>query len=140
MKVKPGEHSKSIVLFDGVCNFCNRSVRFVIRRDREGRFQFAPLQSDLGRRMLQENHLPVDAMSTIVLVENSKVSTRSTAALRIARGLRFPWWMAYYLFIWVPPVLRDLPYRLIARWRYRIFGRQESCPLPPPGIAERFLA
>jgi predicted DCC family thiol-disulfide oxidoreductase YuxK len=132
--------SKAIVLFDGVCNFCNASVRFIIHRDREGRFRFAPLQSDVGRQLLKEHDQPTDAMSTMVLIEDGEVSTRSTAALRIARHLRFPWWLAYYALIWIPPFIRDVPYRMIARWRYRVFGRKDACPIPPAGVAERFLA
>jgi predicted DCC family thiol-disulfide oxidoreductase YuxK len=132
--------SNAIVLFDGVCNFCNSSVRFIVRHDKSGRFHFAPLQSDVGRRLLEERHLPTDSMSTMLLIEGSEVSTRSTAALRIARHLRFPWWVAYYVFIAVPKFIRDVPYNIIARVRYRVFGRTDTCPLPPPGITERFLA
>ncbi len=138
--MKPDPASNAVVLFDGVCNFCNSSVRFIVRHDESGRFHFAPLQSEVGKRLLEQHHLPTDAMSTMVLLEGNQVSTRSTAALRIARHLRFPWWIAYYVFIAVPKLIRDIPYNIIARVRYRIFGRTDRCPLPPPGITERFLA
>ena len=116
-----------VILFDGVCNLCNSSVQFVIRRDRRARFKFAPLQSQ-GEA----------AGDSIVLVDNGRRYTRSTAALRIARHLDFPWNLAYALIV-VPRPLRDAAYDFIARRRYRWFGRRDVCMTPTPELRSRFL-
>jgi predicted DCC family thiol-disulfide oxidoreductase YuxK len=129
-----------IILFDGVCNFCNGWVRFVIRRDPRGQFRFAPLQSQIARDILAPRGLPPETLDTVVLIEGEKTFTRSTAALRIARRLRFPWPLVYYAAIWIPRRLRDLAYRFIAARRYRWFGKMGSCPVPSPQAASRFLA
>lgn len=133
-----GETSPPIVLFDGVCNLCSGSVQFLLKRDPEGRFRFAPLQSDAGRRLMAEHGLPVDSLSSVVLIEGGRVWQESAAALRIARHLRGPWKLLR-IFAIVPRPLRDLVYRWIARNRYRWFGRTETCWLPTPELEERFL-
>jgi predicted DCC family thiol-disulfide oxidoreductase YuxK len=131
----------AIVLFDGVCNFCNGSVHFIVDRDPAGRFRFAAQQSPEGARLLRQLGLPPaeGAPESILLVEGDRVYDRSTAALRIARRLRFPWWLLYGL-IAVPRPLRDLVYGFIARNRYRWFGRTEQCRLPTPSLRARFLS
>ncbi|MEE8583248.1 MAG: DCC1-like thiol-disulfide oxidoreductase family protein, partial [Acidobacteriota bacterium] len=112
----------SIVLFDGVCNMCNWTVQFILRRDRRERFLFAPLQSEKGRELLQRHRLPPDQLDSIVLVEAGRAFTSSSAALRIARGLPGLWPLLYG-FIAVPRFIRDAVYDWIARNRYRWFGR-----------------
>src|ERR1051326_6883404 len=92
----------AVVLFDGVCNFCNGSVRFIVRRDPGRRFRFAALQSEAGRELREGHGLGTSGIETMVFVENGRTYTRSTAALRIARGLGGLWPLAYYLLIWVP--------------------------------------
>ena len=129
----------TIVLFDGVCNFCNAWVKFIIPRDPCARFRFAALQSEVGRKLLEQHGLPVDALDTLVVIESRRAFTHSTAALRIARRLSFAWPALYYAAIWIPRPLRDALYTGFARRRYRWFGRSETCPLPPPGIARRFI-
>ena len=126
----------ALVLFDGVCSFCNASVLFVIDRDPSERFVFAPLDSDVGQRTLSQHSLTVGP-STMVLVEDDTVYTRSTAALRIARRMRFPWPLLY-AFILVPRVLRDALYSAFAARRYW-FGRTESCRVPTPELKRRFV-
>lgn len=126
-----------IVLFDGECNFCNASVRFILDRDPQGQFQFAPLQSATGRSLLADSDVG-DDVDSIVLIEEGDVSTHSTAALRIARGLNAPWsWT--YAFILVPGFLRDGCYRLFAKYRYSLFGKRDECMIPTPDIRSRFL-
>jgi len=126
-----------IVLFDGECNFCNASVRFILDRDPKGEFQFAPLQSDTGRRLFANSSVGRD-IDSIVLIEDGDVSTHSTAALRIARRLNAPWsWT--YAFILVPGFLRDGCYRLFAKYRYSLFGKRDECMIPTPDIRSRFL-
>jgi predicted DCC family thiol-disulfide oxidoreductase YuxK len=125
---------KPVVLFDGVCNLCNGMVRFVLARDPRGTFRFASLQSAAARRLLAGAVPP----ETIVLIEAGKTYTKSCAALRIARGLRFPWPLLYG-FVAVPRPLRDLVYDWVARHRYAWFGKRESCMLPAPELRGRFM-
>jgi predicted DCC family thiol-disulfide oxidoreductase YuxK len=132
------ETTKSIVLFDGVCNLCNGAVQFIINRDREGCFSFASLQSAVGQAQLRQFGLATDAFDTFVLVEGGKAYTRSTAALRIARRLPGAWRLLYALMI-MPRPLRDWMYGLVARNRYRLFGRRDSCMMPTPELRAKFL-
>jgi predicted DCC family thiol-disulfide oxidoreductase YuxK len=127
-----------IVLFDGVCNLCNGSVQFLLKRDPEGRFRFAALQSDAGRRLMAEHGLDVDALSSVLLIEGGRVWQESSAALRIASHLPGAWKLLR-VFAVVPRPLRDAVYRWIARNRYRWFGRTETCWLPTPELEARFL-
>jgi predicted DCC family thiol-disulfide oxidoreductase YuxK len=128
---------RAVLLFDGVCTLCNGFVQFVIQRDPAGRFQFATLQSDAARRLLQAAAQPLP--DTLVLVENGQVFLRSTAALRVARGLKFPWPLAFALVV-VPRPLRDWVYDIVARNRYRWFGRRDACMVPTPELRARFLS
>jgi predicted DCC family thiol-disulfide oxidoreductase YuxK len=130
--------TESVILFDGVCNLCNGFVQFVIARDPAGRFRFAPLQSDAARRLLGGRDAPQEWPDSIVLVEDGGVFTRSTAALRVARGLRFPWPLAY-AFVGVPRPLRDWVYDIVARNRHRWFGRRDVCMLQTPELRARFI-
>lgn len=137
LPVDPGEHP--IVLFDGVCHLCEGVVRFAIARDPAARFRFAPLQSPLGRALLERHGLDPDALDAVVLVDGDGAHERSTAALRLARGLAAPWrWLAPPL-LWLPRRLRDAVYDWIAHHRYRWFGRRDECLMPTPEIRARFL-
>ena len=126
-----------VILFDGVCNFCNGAVNFIIRHDGEKKFKFAPLQSEIGQRMQVKYGIGED-VDSIILVENDKAFTYSTAGLRVAKGLGGIWSLGY-VFIIVPTFIRDYLYRLFAKNRYRLFGRQDACMLPTPDVRERFL-
>ncbi|MBO0361051.1 thiol-disulfide oxidoreductase DCC family protein [Hymenobacter sp. BT186] len=129
----------AVILFDGVCNLCNGFVQFVINHDPAGRFQFTSLQSEAGRQLLAQHGIPaVIQPETVMLVENGRVYTHSTAALRVLRRLRGPWPLLYAGML-VPRLLRDWVYRFIARHRYQWFGRKESCWLPTPELKARFL-
>jgi predicted DCC family thiol-disulfide oxidoreductase YuxK len=127
---------RPVVVFDGVCNLCNRAVDFVVRHDRDGVFLLAANQSDAAARLLGDQASDLD---TIVLVDGDAVHTRSDAVLRIAGRLPWPW-RAAVAGVVVPRPLRDALYRLVARRRYRWFGRRDTCRLPSPEEAERFLA
>jgi predicted DCC family thiol-disulfide oxidoreductase YuxK len=129
----------AIILFDGVCNFCNGSVNFIIERDKANYFKFAPLQSEIGQKLLAENGVDKTITDSVVLIEDGKAYTRTTAALRIARRLD-GYWSWFYGFIVVPGFVRDVFYKLFAKYRYQMFGKQEACMLPTPEIRERFLA
>ena len=127
-----------VVLFDGVCNLCNGAVNFIIDRDRQQQFCFASLQSEVGESLLEQHQLPPEYLRSLVLVENNRVYTKSTAALRIARRLDGAWPLCY-VFIVLPPVIRDYLYNIVARNRYRWFGKSESCRYPTADERQRFL-
>jgi predicted DCC family thiol-disulfide oxidoreductase YuxK len=129
---------RPVILFDGVCNLCNRSVQFVLGHDRRARFLLAANQSEAGRRRLAAHGFDGEIPQTIYLVEGGRLYRESTAVLRIARGLGFPWSLAWAAIL-VPRFLRDAVYHFVARNRYRWFGRREQCRLPQPGEKERFL-
>jgi predicted DCC family thiol-disulfide oxidoreductase YuxK len=127
-----------IVLFDGVCKFCNRSVNFILDHDARRRFRFAALQSDAGQAVLQRFGLRTDEFETAVLVEYGRAYTKSSAALRIAHNLG-GWWSLLAVLLAIPPFLRDAAYDLLARNRYRLFGKADTCRVPTPDIRDRFL-
>lgn len=130
--------SHGIVLFDGVCNFCNGSVNFIIDHDPKDCFRFAALQSNAGQELLARFDLPRSDFDTMLLIEDGKVRKKSTAALRIARHLRFPLNLGAVGLI-IPRFIRDAGYSLIARNRYNWFGKQDQCRIPTPEIRARFL-
>ncbi|SLK03969.1 MULTISPECIES: thiol-disulfide oxidoreductase DCC family protein [unclassified Paenibacillus] len=127
-----------IVLVDGVCHFCQGLTKWIIKRDPEGKYHFASLQSDVAKKLLEKGNLSTDSMDTFVLIEDEKYYTRSTAALRLAKGLKFPYPLLYVLII-VPKFIRNAIYNTVARNRYRWFGKDEACMLPTPEIKDRFL-
>jgi predicted DCC family thiol-disulfide oxidoreductase YuxK len=128
----------AIVIFDGTCNFCNASVQFMIANDPAGYFRFAASQSDAGIAALRAGGRDPATVESIVLIDGAGVHEHSDAALRIAAGLRLPWRALAVLQI-VPRGLRDRVYDVVARNRYRWFGRRESCALPSPSVRTRFL-
>ncbi|HEY7610177.1 MAG TPA: DCC1-like thiol-disulfide oxidoreductase family protein [Alphaproteobacteria bacterium] len=128
----------AIVVFDGVCVFCSGWVRFLLARDRERRFRFATMQSVSGRSLLLRHEIDPDDPVTFLLVAGARAHTDSTAALRILGGLG-GWWRLTIAFYAVPRLLRDAVYRFVARRRYRWFGRRQTCFVPTPGTADRFL-
>lgn len=126
-----------IILFDGVCNFCNGAVNFIIRNDPEKRFRFAPLQSERGRELRAKFEIG-DDVDSIILVEDGQAFMHSSAALRVARGLGGIWSLGY-AFIIVPAFIRDWFYKLFAKYRYKLFGKKDVCMIPTPEVRERFL-
>lgn len=126
-----------VILFDGVCNFCDVSVQFILNRDPNETFHFASLQSEAGQELLNKYHVR-DDVDSMILIENDKVYYKSSAALRISRHLRGAWKLLY-VFMVVPAPIRNVVYDLIARNRYKWFGQKESCMLPPPNVRKRFL-
>ncbi len=124
MKAQP------IIFFDGVCNLCNGAVQFIIKYDKLNIFKFASLQSEVGEQMLNPYGLSACKLTSIVLLQNGKVYDKSSAVLRIAKQLKFFWTL--YLFIIIPKFIRDWLYDLVAKNRYNLWGKQESCILPSP--------
>ena len=138
MKKNLADLSKhSIIFFDGDCNFCNKSVQFIIKRDRKGLFRFTSLQSEIAKSLLTA-YPHTSPLDSIVLIENEQLFIESTAVLRICRKLD-GLWKGLYIFIIVPKPIRDWFYRWFAKHRYRFFGKQNACMLPTPEIRKRFL-
>ena len=130
--------TERIILFDGVCNLCNGSVQFVIAKDKNKQFSFASLQSSFGQNVLRQYGLPTNAFHSFLLLEDGTIYTKSTAALRVVRSFGGAWSLLYVLNV-VPYPIRDFFYNIIARNRYKWFGKQESCWLPSPELKVRFL-
>ena len=130
--------NKGLILFDGVCNFCNSSVNFIIKNDKTDHFRFLPLQSERGKKIVAEYNLDPENLQTVILLEQGRIYTRSTAALRIARKLSGGWKLMYG-FVIVPSVVRDFFYNIIARNRYKWWGQRGSCMIPTPEVKRKFL-
>ena len=128
-----------ILLFDGHCNFCNAWVRLIVRRDTTKNILFAPLQSPVGRKMLEEHKIDVNYTESLVFFEEEKFSLNSTAALRIYSYLE-GWERHLKILIILPRTLRDALYSFFAKYRYKWFGRREQCMVPTPELKERFLS
>jgi len=127
----------AIVLFDGECNFCDASVQFIIKRDPKGYFQFAALQSDVGKVLTQQYAVP-DTLDSILVIDQHTVYNSSDAALHITKHLNGLWTVLYVLKV-IPKTIRDVVYKLIAKNRYAWFGKKDSCMIPSPEIRNRFL-
>ena len=128
-----------ILLFDGHCNFCNAWVRLIVRRDTAKKILFAPLQSSIGRKMLEEKKIDVNYTGSLVFFEEERFSLSSTAALRIFSYLD-GWERHLHLLSFVPRPFRDTVYRFIAKYRYKMFGMSKECMVPTPELRERFLS
>jgi len=128
--------NKSIILFDGDCNFCNYWVKYVIERDKKDKFRFTSLQSDTGKELLKQYNLK-DDLETVVLIENNKAKTKSTVALHIFKELGSIYQMVM-IFIIVPKFIRDAVYSLVAKYRKRLM-KNESCLIPNQEVKDKFL-
>ena len=129
--------SGGIILFDGTCAFCERSVRFIATRD-HGYFKFGASQNPEGRALLAKYGTSREATRSLILIEDDEISLRSTAVLRIARRMTAPWrWASVFLL--VPRPIRDAVYRVVAAIRHRIAGQSNACEIPPPEIRARLI-
>ena len=128
----------AIILFDGVCNFCNSSVNFIIEHDAENYFKFAPLQTETANKLLDEYEINKKKTDSVILIEHGKAYTYSTAALKIAKKLDGLYSLLYG-FIIVPQPIRDFFYKLFAEYRYKLFGKKDACMMPTAEIREKFL-
>lgn len=135
MKVTERFH---IVLFDGVCNLCNNSVDFIIRRDSKGVFKVGAIQDEHTQKLLGDYDIPKDYLDSLIYLHKDKVYYKSRGALEIARNLG-GLWPLFYMLIIVPSFIRDPIYDWIARNRYKWFGKKETCRLPTPKEKEKFL-
>ena len=127
-----------VVLFDGVCNLCSSSVQFIIKHDPDRLFRYASLQSEFGQNILRQFNLPLDELNSFILLEEGKIYTKSTGALRVSRKLN-RLWPAIYGFIIIPAFIRNAVYSYIAKNRYRWLGKKEACWLPNPELKKLFI-
>ena len=130
--------NKSVILFDGVCNLCNNSIQFIIKRDKKQRFLYASLQSDAAQSILLQFQSKNSDFDSIVLIENKKMYQKSTAILKIIKHLP-SFWKLNYAFIIVPKFIRDSVYTWLAKNRYKWFGKRETCMVPTKELKILFL-
>jgi predicted DCC family thiol-disulfide oxidoreductase YuxK len=131
-------NDKKIILFDGICNFCNFWVNYVIEKDKNDLFRFASLQSEFGQSILSNLNLAENDIDTFVLIESKKYFIRSTAALKVVKDIS-GWLKILYPFIILPVFIRDSVYNLIAKNRYKIFGKSEFCRIPSETEKSKFI-
>jgi predicted DCC family thiol-disulfide oxidoreductase YuxK len=134
---KDNATSPPVVLFDGVCKLCNGSVNFILPRDSKGRLKLAPLQSDYARAVLKEHGKNPDALNSMMLLEGERLTVKSTAVIRISKYLGGAWPLCMIALI-IPPFIRNFVYDIIAKNRYRWFGKFDTCRLPEAGLEDRF--
>ncbi len=130
--------NNSIILFDGVCNLCDKLVLFIILRDKKSKFKFASIQSHIGQSLLRKHNMPLDDVDSFVLIKDDAVFQKSFAGLHVLKeidGL----WKLLYCFIIIPRPLRDFVYDKIANSRHNIFGKRDSCMVPTDELKNRFL-
>lgn len=130
--------NQSIILFDGVCNLCNGAVQFIIKRDKKEIFRFTSLQSETGQAILQYYQLPTQNFDSFLFLENGKLYSQSTAALKVAQKLS-SFWKLLYAGMLIPKPFRDFIYAWVAKNRYRWFGKKVNCMIPSPELKKRFL-
>lgn len=131
--------NKELILFDGVCNLCNTSIQYVIKHDKQNKFVFAALQSDIGKSVIENHGIDTTKIDSILLhTPNNKIYYKSTAALKIASKLGFPI-SIMSIFLIVPTFIRNWVYDFIAKNRYKWFGKKESCMIPTPELSSKFL-
>lgn len=130
---------QKIILFDGVCNLCNGSVRFILEREKAPVFQFASIQSESGKELLERCGLPKSYSQAVILIDQGNIYLGSTAALKIGQTLKFPWSAFASMGFAVPAFIRDRVYAQIAKHRYQWFGKQDVCMVPTKRLESRFL-
>ena len=130
--------NRHIVIFDGVCNFCNGAVNFIVERDPEGKFAFTPMQSELAQELVEKYGISNVGFDTFLLIKNGECFIWTNAAIEIAKELDGHWWFCT-IFKIVPRPVRDWFYRLFARNRYALFGRTDQCMTPTQELAKRFV-
>ncbi len=128
----------AVILFDGVCNLCNASVDFVLKRDKKAFFKFVSLQSETGKNLLETHGIKNQKLDTVMVIYQKKVYQKSSAVLFIARKIS-GFWFLFNVFVIVPPFLRDVVYSLVAKNRYRFFGKKNTCRIATSEEKMRFL-
>ena len=141
----PKTENSNILLFDGLCNLCNGSVNFILKRDKIGKFKFASLQSEIGIELCEQHNIDINVLArsaggvdSIILIKNDKVFIKSDAVLEILKDMSIGW-RVFRIGIILPKVIRDWLYDFIAKHRYKIFGKKDECPIPSKDVQDRFL-
>lgn len=132
------KNHRNLVIFDGVCNFCNSSVGFIIRHDKKALFSFAASQTKIAQNLLVKYNIDRENVDGLILIQNNKIYKKTNAALEIARGLS-GLWAIFYIFKIIPRVIRDYFYDLFATKRYILFGQKDACMIPTAELRARFL-
>lgn len=127
-----------LILFDGICNFCHYWVNFAIQRDSKKKLRFTSLQGETAKSILPAHSITPGSLSSVIFIDNGKAYTQSSAAIRICKHLNGGWKLLYGLMV-IPKFIRDPVYNIIARNRYKWFGKKEQCMIPSPEVRERFL-
>jgi len=130
--------NRYIIIFDGVCKFCNKSVNFIIKRDPEGLFEFTPMHTNLAKELMKKYNISNVGIDTFLLIKNNQCYVFSNAALEIAKDLKGFWYL-FNIFKVLPAFIRDFFYKLFARNRYRLFGKEEKCMIPSDDVRSRFV-
>lgn len=131
-------NSDSILIYDGFCNLCNTLVQFIIKRDKKGRIKFVSLQSEKAKSLITGFGINSLNLNTVVFISSGKLYLKSSAVLHLFKEIDRPWGLLYGFMI-IPPFIRDSLYDLVARYRYRLFGKRNNCPVPAPGTEKRFI-
>jgi predicted DCC family thiol-disulfide oxidoreductase YuxK len=131
-------NNQHIIIFDGVCNLCNNAVNFIIKRDASNQFVFAPMQSPAAQALIAKYDAQNVGIDTFLLIKNGQCFYRSNAALEITKDLSGYWYLCL-VFKLVPRPIRDFVYRLIAKNRYRLFGKRKQCMIPTDTLKDKFL-
>jgi len=129
---------RHVIIFDGICNFCNGAVNFIINRDPTGRFVFSPMQSDAAQKLIQQHQASDVGFDTFLLIKNDTCFYRTDAAIEIAKDLT-GYWHLLRIFRIIPRCIRDFFYRLFARNRYALFGKKNVCMIPTEDLKSRFI-
>ena len=130
--------NEHIILFDGVCNLCNGLVKFIIKHDPKARFKFASLQSDAGQALLEKHKLSAKDFDSIIYLQDTSYYVKSSAVLHILKDMKGIWQLLYLTII-TPSPIRDFAYSIIAKYRYKIFGKRTVCMIPTPDVKSRFI-
>ena len=133
------ESKHKVILFDGVCNLCNSSVNFVIRNDKKDVFKFAPIQSDFGKIALKKHHINSKDTDSIILIDDDNYYIKSSAALYIAKNLSGAYPLLF-CFMLVPKFMRNWVYDVVAKNRYKWYGKKENCMIPTPELIDKFYS
>lgn len=136
--VKVEKSFNEVLLYDGVCKFCNGSVNFIIKHEKKSSLKFSPLQSTLSKKLSKDLNFDVDQLNTLIFIHTGKVYTKSKAVFKVSSYLKFPW-NALSILNFLPTKLTDFFYDFIAKKRYVFFGREDECIVPDPEIRYRFL-
>jgi len=131
--------NNQILLFDGLCNLCNGSVNFILKRDKTGKFKFASLQSEIGVKLCEKYNIDHNIIDSFVLLKNDMIFIKSDAILEVLKDLPIGWWF-FRIGIILPKIIRDYLYDFVAKYRYWIFGKKDECPIPTNDVQDRFLA